>query len=418
MKYLLSACTLALCLLSSQAALAQTTSIIAGTVMDSDGLPLAGARLFVSGNSLIIPRTVATDDTGRYRLPALPAGAYHMIVSHAGFVARSVNFELALNSTLRVDVSLEVGRLQEEEVTIHLEELQMEADTSSAGRVITPRQIREMPLNGRKYLDLLQLVPGVSLNRQADSGSDAAVPVLGERAGNTGFLLDGFSNQNTFKGGAAAQLNQDTIAEFQVLTTGYKAEFGYASGGIVNAVSKTGTNDWHGGFSVFYRNQAFDASNVREAKAPQLQRLDYSLSAGGPILRERIFFFGSAERIAERRQLNFTFPARTPQGLREFESKFNQPNKELADRVFLKFEEQQGRHHLTQQANWTVSHLSNFLPLSRAMNLPSSRQDMASRTLMLGLGDMALLGNQSEPFVLTLRGQYDGQVIRRGGAGA
>src|SRR5258708_29281082 len=133
-----------------------------------------------------------------------------------------------------------------------------------------------MPLNGRNYLDLMQLVPGVAINRQADSHDDNATPVLGERANNTGFLIDGLSNQNELSGGPAAQFNQDTIAEFQVITAGYKSEVGHASRGIVNVITKSGSNDIHGLASAYLRNNVFDTANIpRTSTRPYSLRWDY-----------------------------------------------------------------------------------------------------------------------------------------------
>ena len=170
-----------------------------------------------------------------------------------------------------------------------------------------------MPTNGRNYLDLLQLVPGVVVNRQANVGSDNSTPVLGERAGNNNFLIDGQPNKDTVNGGAASQFNQETIAEFQVLTAGFRAEFGQASGAVVNVITKTGGNQYHGLASIFFRNNIFDSSNSLDPaqdEAPFLQRWDYSLAMGGPIVQDKVFFFGSAERIRENRELNFVPPAR------------------------------------------------------------------------------------------------------------
>ncbi|MBO0724442.1 MAG: TonB-dependent receptor, partial [Blastocatellia bacterium] len=274
---------------------------------------------------------------------------------------------------------------------------------------IAPRQIAELPINGRNYLDLLQLVPGVALNRQANPNSDQAAPVLGDRGGNTNFLIDGMSNKDGMAGGAAAQFNQDTIAEFQALTTGYKAEFGHASGAIVNVITKSGTNDWHGVGSFFHRNDAFDASNIAGFEAPELKRYDYSLALGGPVVKEKIFFFGSSEWISEKRQLNFAFPPNTPAAVKDNETRFNQLNRTHETRNFLKFDEQFGRHHLTQQMNYTNSHVTDFLPLSQATSLPSTRRNLAGRRLMIGVSDTALLGDQASPWVITLRAQYRGE---------
>ena len=137
-------------------------------------------------------------------------------------------------------------------------------------------------------------------------------------------------------GGPAAQFNQETIAEFQVLTTGYKAEFGQASGAVVNVITKSGGNAFHGVGSLFHRNEAFDSSNaLSEQKVPHLRRFDYSVAFGGPIIKDKFFFFGSAERITENRQLIFEYPnLGTSPGaalvlgiLRDQEDPFNQLNK-------------------------------------------------------------------------------------------
>ncbi len=188
----------------------------------------------------------------------------------------------------------------------------LETSSSSEGVTITPQQIVAMPINGRNYLDLMQLVPGVAINRQADLNSDNATPVLGERANNTGFLIDGLSNQNELNGGAAAQFNQDTIAESQVITTGYKAEFGHPSGGVVNVITKSGTNDIHGLASAYHRNNALDSSDISGKSVPYVLRWDYDLAGGGAMVRDKAFWFASAEGIHENRQLNFVPPQNTP----------------------------------------------------------------------------------------------------------
>ncbi len=137
----------------------------------------------------------------------------------------------------------------------------IDPSTSATGATITPREIAELPVNGRNYLDLLQLVPGVAINRQVDPNTDRSNPVLGERSGNNNFLIDGQSNKDTVNGGPAQQFNQETIAEFQVLTSGYKAEFGQASGAIVNVITKSGSNLFNGVGSLFVRDDALDTSN-------------------------------------------------------------------------------------------------------------------------------------------------------------
>src|SRR5262249_48390730 len=143
--------------------------------------------------------------------------------------------------------------------------------------------------------------------------------------------------------------------------------------------------------------------------APELKRYDYSLALGGPLIKEKIFFFGSSERISEKRQLNFTFPPNTPAAVKDNETRYNLPNRTYETRNFLKFDEQFGRHHLTQQMNYTNTHVTDSLSLSQANSLPSTRRNLAGRRLMIGISDTALLGDQASPWVVTLRAAFRGE---------
>ena len=386
-----------------------TTSTIEGTVADAKKAVVAGAQVVVKNPALGIERTVNTDAEGFFRVTALPAGIYSVAVSATGFAARNFeNIEVTLNRTLRFDVDLEVGGVQEQ-VDVSAAVQLIDTTSAASGATVTPQQIKELPVNGRNYLDLLQLVPGVVVNRQADIGGDNSTPVLGERSGNNNFLIDGQPNKNNVTGGAASQFNQETIAEFQVLTTGYKAEFGQASGAVVNVITKSGSNEYHGVASLFHRNDALDSSNSLDptiTEAPDLSRWDYSLAVGGPIVKDKFHFFGSFERITENRVLNFAFPPATPQFLRDFERQFDNPSKTHESRGFFKLDEQLGRHSLSQEVNYTNGVVTEFLPLSQANSLPSRRNDTSARHLLLGFSDTILAGSNANPWVITLRGAY------------
>lgn len=393
-----------------------TTSTIEGTVTDPNGAVIPGATVTATGSNLAVERSVVTNDAGLYRFVALPAGTYTLKLSHTGFAEGVYNVELTLNRVATFNVQLQVAGGVTGEVTVTSELPLIEPNASNTGRTILPEQIRTLPVNGREYLDLMQLVPGVAINRQADAGSDKSNPVLGERSGNNNFLIDGQPNKDTVNGGPAAQFNQETIAEFQVLTTGYKAEFGQASGAIVNVITKSGGNAFHGVGSLFLRNDAFDSANSLDSSvtdAPELERYDYSVALGGPIIKDKIFFFGSAERIKEDRVLNFLFPDTgnpvVNQLLEDQENPYNNPSRTRETRAFLKLNQQFGRHQLTQEVNYTNGNVSEFLPLSSAGSLPSARNNTGFRKLLLGFGDTVLLGDKGNPFILTLRGGYRGE---------
>jgi Carboxypeptidase regulatory-like domain/TonB dependent receptor/TonB-dependent Receptor Plug Domain len=408
-------------LLSSVAPAQSTTSTIQGTVKDPNGAAIAGAAVKVSESTRASERSTTTDAEGFYRITALPAGTYTLTVSGTGFATNTSNIELTLNRVVTFDVGLEVGGVGAV-VTVQADSLPLlERNASASGATITPRQISELPVNGRDYLSLLQLVPGVAINRQANPGSDNTNPVLGERSGNNNFLIDGQPNKDTVNGGPAAQFNQETIAEFQVLTAGYKAEFGQASGAIVNVITMSGGNAFHGAGSLFVRNNGFDGNNsldkTKTPNAPFLHVYDYSLALGGPVIKDKVFFFGSSERITENRVIDFKFPntGTTPGGLlvqqllRNQELPFDTPSQSFETRNFLKFNEQLGRHQLTEEMNYTNRVVRNFLPLALSQSLPSARNDSGARHLLLALGDTMLLGEQSNPWVVTLRGAYRGE---------
>ena len=394
---------------------AQTTSTLEGTVTDHQGLAISGAEVSVTADTLAVSKKTTTDANGNYQIALLPAGIYTVTVSHEGFSTEVFKgLEITLNRTVKFNASLEVGTIQQR-VEVSAEIPLLETTSSSEGTTIVPSQIVDMPINGRNYLDLMQMVPGVAINRQADLNSDNATPVLGERANNTGFLIDGQSNQNELAGGPAAQFNQDTIAEFQVITTGYKAEFGHASGGVVNVITKSGTNDVHGLASAYLRNSALDSSDIPgtfpgsaipgQSEPPYLLRWDYDVAGGGAMVPDKAFWFGSAEGIHENRQLNFVPPQNTPQFIINNEETFNEPTTDREVRAFGKFDQVLRNHHITEQMNYTNVHVNSTNPLSASTDLPSTRTNLGDRNLFLGFSDTITFGSAS-PFILTVRGQY------------
>jgi hypothetical protein len=385
---------------------AQVTSVIEGTIVDPQGRTIAGAEVSITGPLIVREINVLSDATGSYRLGGLQPGTYQLRVTKPGFAVQVYEgLALTVNRILTFDIALAVSSIQAE-VTISSDSPLFDNASSFSGTTILPQQIEEMPINGRNYLDLLQLVPGVALNRQVDPGTDAAVPILGERSGNTVFLIDGMPNGNAVSGGPAAPFDQDSILEFQVLTAGYKAEFGHGSGGVVNVVTKRGTNQWHGRSSLFHRNSVFDSSNVSGKSAPFLLRWDPSANLGGPLLKRGIFFFGSVERIREIRQLNFSFPSGIPDFLQQREKALDKHSQIFQTRGFARLDEEVGRHHFTEEMNLSNSHVTGFLPLSLATSLPSTRIDSSSRQLMLAIRDTATVGRLKDPFLLQVYLQY------------
>ncbi|HUI51126.1 MAG TPA: TonB-dependent receptor [Terriglobales bacterium] len=393
-------------------AAAQTTSTIRGRVIDKQGGVVTGAQVQVTSKDLAFDRTVVSDASGEFIIPALVAGTYTVTVTKEGFRKQVVNsLEVTLNRTLNIDVQLEVGG-STETIQVSGEVPLLETQTSSSSTTITPREISDIPLNGRNYLDLMQLVPGVLISKQNDPGTgtnsgtaDTATNVLGERGNNTNYLIDGLPNVNQVNGGPAAQFTQDTIAEFQVITSGYEAEFGHASGGVVNVITKSGTNDIHGLASAFYRSSAFDSSDT-SLDVPALLRWDYTAALGGPIIKDKFFGYASGEGIHENRELNYLIPGGTPQVIIDQEAQYNSPSTDREARAFGRFDEILGRHHISEEYNYTNAHIGNYLPLSQYTALPSNRQNYGARSSLYGANDTATLGSSSSPWILNLRGGY------------
>jgi outer membrane receptor protein involved in Fe transport len=399
-------------------AFAQTTSTIEGRITDQQGAAVGSATVSVSNSAMAIQRQAVTDATGFYRIAGLPAGDYSLTVSKTGFSAqRTPSLELTVNRTLTVNRSLQVAAVATE-MTIEAAAPLLETTVSSTGGTITPTQITSMPINGRDYLDLMQLIPGIAINKQEatarsanqnDASSDATTPIMGERSGNAQFLIDGMPNTDQVSGGAASQFNEDSILEFQVISSGYKAEFGHSSGGVINVVSKSGTNQWHGGGSFFHRNYKLDTSNTAKSSAPFLLRWDPTVQLGGPIVKDKVFFFGSAERIRESRELNFQYPPDTPAFIIAEQHPYDLHNQTFDLRLRAKLDEQLGNHRLTQQVNWTNTQIKDYLPLSAYNSTPSQRYNIDARHLMLGFSDTATLGDRSNPFLLEGFVQYRGE---------
>jgi hypothetical protein len=210
-------CSLVLLFLWGADLAAQTTSTIEGTVKDKQGLAVAGAQVHATSAALAVERSVTTDADGNYRVTALPPGFYEIKAAKDGFQSEVFkNLEVTLNRTLVFDITMQIGSLNQTVVVDSAVPL-LEPTISSTGSTITTQQIEDMPINGRNYLDLLQLVPGVALNRQNDPAGDNSTPILGERGGNALYLIDGLPNRDNFNGGPSAQFNQDSILEFQVV---------------------------------------------------------------------------------------------------------------------------------------------------------------------------------------------------------
>jgi hypothetical protein len=284
-----------------------STSEIRGQVTDSTGAAIAGASVTLTDVGKGTTRTVTTDENGNYVILSLLPSTYNLKVEAAGFSPKTLtDVKLEVGQAANIPINLAAGGVQAE-VNIAAGNEVIEVDRTQQSSVINEKQINNLPINRRNYLDFALLTPGVSDADNINDSSDfrvAQTPQSGlSFGGNNGrgnsVMVDGAS-ADTNSGAARAVVGQEGVQEFQVNRNSYSAEYGGASGGIVNIVSKTGANDFHGSLFGYFRNQKFDAHNAFDFNPDGQSKFDrqqYGGSLGGRLVRDKTFFFVSAERL-------------------------------------------------------------------------------------------------------------------------
>ena len=307
-------CTTALFLLGTGLAQAQTTGTILGTVEDESGAVIPNATIQVENEAIALQRRTQSREDGSYVFPALPVGNYVITAEASGFARfQSSPLELEINQQARVLIVLRVGK-REETVIVQASAALVETTSAALGEVIGERQVVDLPLNGRNFLQLATLQPGVtpatveytpsSGSRLLDEQAGATSQVNGLRIQSNNYLLDGADNNEPFYGFIAAVPNPDAIEEFKILTNAYSAEFGRGGGGIINVVTKSGTNEIHGTIFEFLRNDVLDARSFFASETPPLKRNQFGVSVGAPIVKDKAFLFGTYEGLRESKGVN------------------------------------------------------------------------------------------------------------------
>ena len=281
------------------------TGSVAGLVRDPSGAGVTGAHVEAVSLATGLARTEVTPEQGEYSFPALPAGSYEVRVETPGFrrVLRQATVEAGL--TTRADFDLSVGDVKES-VTVEGAVPQMQYDSHAVSGVVTHAQIENLPLNGRTYIELSKLEPGVGAP-STTINNRTLVPMLSAPADNQGGMrvtVDGASVTAVGYGGSQMGLSQEVVQEFQVATVNFDLSTGIAEAGGINVVTRSGGNDLHGTGVYFFRDHnlaAYPALN-RDPSHPDpfFQRRQFGLAAGGAVRRDRAFFFGSWERNEQR----------------------------------------------------------------------------------------------------------------------
>ncbi len=287
---------------------ATATAELRGRVTDPNGAVVAGATVTATDNSKGTTRSVITDDGGNYVVLSLPPSTYTVKIESSGFAPKTVNnVQLEVGQQLALDVDLAVGDVGVVVDVTAGEQQLVDTERTQQSTVISARQLNNLPINRRNFLDFALLTPGVSDADNVNDSTDfrvAQTPQSGlSFGGNNGrgnsINVDG-STADTAAGGARNVVSQEGVQEFQVDRNSYNAEFGGASGGVVNIVSKTGSNKFHGSAFGYFRDKRFDARNAFDfnpnGKSPY-NRQQFGGSIGGPIVKNRTFFFASAEGL-------------------------------------------------------------------------------------------------------------------------
>ena len=278
---------------------------VLGTIRDPSGAVISNANVTLVNDRTGVSARSKSDSNGNYEFVNQRTGAYRVRAEMPGFqTAQTAPFDLVVNARQRVDLTLQVGQATESVTVTGAAEL-METETSSRGQVINPRQIVELPLNGRAYADLTLLAPGVAkspLENGTDSSRDASYNVNGGRSELNNFMLDGIDNNayGTSNQGFSNQViqpNPDALQQFKVETDNYSAEFGRASGAVINATIKSGTNEFHGELWEFNRNTVLNATGFFKPLSGNLpfNQNQFGAAGGGPIIRDKMFFFADYE---------------------------------------------------------------------------------------------------------------------------
>lgn len=283
------------CILTCADIWAQATAQIAGSIKDQSGAVLPGVEITVTQTETGAIRTAVSNEAGSYVLPNLPVGPYRLEAALPGFrTFAQTGIVLQVNSNPQINVQLEVGQVAET-IEVQANATLVETRSTGVGQVIENERILELPLNGRQATDLVVLAGAAIQTGRAGSQSmqgGVTISVAGGLDSGVTYQLDGAMHNNPYDGTNLPLPFPDALQEFKVEASGSNASNGMHSGGAVNAVTKSGTNDFHGSAFEFVRNYLFNARNYFALNRDSLKRNQYGGTVGGPIVNNRLFFFG------------------------------------------------------------------------------------------------------------------------------
>jgi hypothetical protein len=295
-----------------------TTGEIVGTVTEKTGAAVSGAKVTVTDIDTQAVRTLTTGSEGNFVFPLLQPGPYKVEVSSPSFekyVATGV--ALSAGGRVRVDPSLTVGEITQAVEVNASDNSGMQTDSSTVQSEVSERAVQDLPLNGRNFINLVQLAPGVNAGNPVgipaggapdDRRQSSEVVANGQSYLENNQLIDGLDNNEREQGVIGVRPSIDAISEIRVITSNYPAEVGRAAGAVVNVITKSGTNSFHGSAFEFVRNDMFDTRDyfARTGRKPELRLNQFGGSLGGPIIKNKVFFFGAYEQLREIQGITYT----------------------------------------------------------------------------------------------------------------
>ncbi|HXE36192.1 MAG TPA: carboxypeptidase-like regulatory domain-containing protein [Verrucomicrobiae bacterium] len=314
--YLLSVCTVALCV--SPALYGQGTGSFSGTVADKSGSAIAGATVTATSQGTGVARQAKTDEVGHYLIPLLPVSTYTLRVEFQGFqTAENKDLRLQVDEARELNFSLAPSTVAST-VEVSASAVAVETTNPSLGQVITAQEVAQLPLNGRDFVQLATLTPGATAETNPNSfftaGASSEVAargsfslsVGGSRPNSTDWILDGVDNNELTAGGIGTFSSIDDIQEFKVLTYNYSAQYGTRAGPTVLVTTRSGSNDFHGSLFEFLRNTSLDAKSFFATTPEKFNLNQFGGSIGGPIRRNKTFFFVDGEQKDQLHGITFT----------------------------------------------------------------------------------------------------------------
>ncbi len=296
----------------------QAIGSFSGNVLDSAGAAITGATVTATSQGTGAARQAVTDDSGHYLIPLLSVGIYTVRAEFKGFrTSETKDLRLQIDEAREIDFHLSPSTVSSQ-VEVSAEAVSVEVTNPSLGQVITAEQVTQLPLNGRDFVQLATLTPGTAqetnpnsfINGGASSEVSArgtfSLSVGGSRTNSTDWLLDGNDNNELTAGGISILSSIDSIQEFKVLTYNYSAEYGFRAGPTVLVTTKSGTNSFHGSLFEFLRNRSLDAKSFFAPTAEKFNLNQFGGSVGGPIRKNKTFFFLDGEQKFQRRGITFT----------------------------------------------------------------------------------------------------------------